>query len=331
MARIALAQGPGPTQPPQVSALRKKVRVLRNRLDGPEVRRARIMMDALRTSPVDVLAIGDSMWAFTAPYDEDQRHLAAMITHDLGSDIRMHGVVGAGYNANLIDAYLGLAQRGGFRPVVIVPLTLRLVTIAWGEHPNYTYRPAVNALNQMPGDIALRRIRKAVPPASASDFAAYDELEITAFGETARISDFRQRLKQPERFGLDREGREKLLYAFHHGEQILPDAPHLEAIRRLGRRIASMGSPVVAYETAVPVVRGEELHGPVFRSQTLDNQKVVRDAFQEGFGSPVEILRTGTIFSTDEFIDPEDASEHINAAGRLRLSDLIANAAKDAL
>ena len=193
---------------PRVSALRQRLRVVRNRLDNLEVRRARKMMGQLRESRVDVLAIGDSTWSFTAPYDEDQRHLAAMITHDLGSDISMYGVVGAGYNANLIDAYLGLAERGGFRPVVILPLTVRLVTVAWAEHPNYHYRGAVTAINKMPGDIPLARIRKAVKPPTPSDFAAYDKVEITAFGETAPIGEFRRRLKLPERFRLDYEASE---------------------------------------------------------------------------------------------------------------------------
>lgn len=331
MSHIEPAKELAPTPPPQVSDLRRRMRVLRNRLDGVEVRRARIMMDRLRKSQVDVLAFGDSMWVFTAPYDEDQRHLAAMITHELGSEITMHDVVGAGYNANLIDAYLGLAQRGGFRPVVIVPLTVRFLTVAWSEHPNYTYRGAVTAISEMPGDIPLWRIRKAVRSPSAADFEAYDKLEITTFGETAPIGDFRRRIKQPERYGLDREGREKLLYAFHHGEKVGPEAPSLEAIRQLGRRIASMGSPVVAYEEAVPVARGEELHGPVFRSQTLENQESLRDALQEGFGDTIEILRTGSTFSTEEFIDPEDACEHINAAGRLRLTELIVDATRQAL
>ena len=290
------------------------------------------MMRRLRESPPDVLVVGDSVWAYTAPYDEDQRLLAEMITHGLGSEITMDGPIGAGYNANLVDAYLGLAQRGGFRPrVVVVPLTERLVTVAWGEHPNYTYRGAVKAINRMPGDIPLWRIRKAVRPASAADFEAYDQLVITAFGETAPIGDFRRRLKQPETFGLDRAGREKLAYAFHHGEQVAPDAPRLEAVRKLGRRLASIGSPVVTYETAIPVVRGEELYGPVFRTQTLANQKAVRDALQEGYGDSLEILQTGASFSTEEFVDPEDGVEHYNAAGRLHLAELLVDAIKRAL
>ncbi|HET7735950.1 MAG TPA: hypothetical protein VFK52_08260 [Nocardioidaceae bacterium] len=323
--------GPEEAPEPQSSALRQRLRVVRNRLDNLEVRRARKMMRHLRENPVDVLAIGDSMWAFTAPYDEDQRHLAAMITHDLGSDVSMYGVVGAGYNAGLIDAYLGLAERAGYRPLLIVPLTVRLVTVAWAEHPNYSYRAAAAAISRMPGDIPLARIRKAVKPATARDFEAYDTIEITAFGETAPIGDFRRRLKQPERFGLDAAGREKLLYAFHHGEVVPDDSPYLELVRRLGRRVAGMGGRVVLYETAVPVVRGEELHGPVFRTQTLENQGRVRDAFQEGFGDAVEVLRTGAIFQTEEFIDPEDASEHLNALGRRRLSQLIVDATKRAL
>lgn len=320
-----------PVAPPQASGARRRARVLRNRLDNLEVRRARIMMERLRTGTVDVLAIGDSTWAFTAPYDEDPRHLAVMVADGLGDTTTMHAVVGAGYNANLIDAYLGLAQRGGFRPVVIVPLTVRLVTVAWGTHPNYTYRGAVSAIGQMPGDLPLRRIRKAVRPPSVADFDAYDSLTISAFGETAPIRDFRRRLKQPEAHGLDREGREKLLYAFHHGEQVAPDSVYLEAIRKMGRRIAGMGSPVVAYETPVPVIRGEELHGPEFRRRALANQESVRQAFREGFGGPVEILETGTIFPTEEFIDPEDASEHVNARGRSRLADLIVEATNRAL
>lgn len=332
MADTEPAEELAPTQPPQVSAMRRRARVLRRRLDNLEVRRARRMMARLRESPVDVLAIGDSVWAYTAPYDEDQRHLAEMIADNLGSEITMHAAVGAGYNANLIDAYLGLAQRGGFRPkVVVVPLTWRLVTVAWGEHPNYTYREAVKAINRMPGDIPLWRIRKAVRPASAGDFDAYDKIEITAFGETAPIGDFRRRLKQAERFGLDRAAREKLAYAFHHGERVAPDAPRLEAVRQMGRRIASMGSRVVTYETGLLLERGEELHGPVFRTQSLESHKAVRDAFQEGFGDSVEILQTGASFSTEEFIDPEDGVEHYNAAGRLHLTELIVDAIKRAL
>jgi hypothetical protein len=328
MQQTELAEEPAP---PQASLARRKARVLRNRLDNLEVRRARIMMKQLRSSSVDVLAIGDSTWTFTAPYDEDKRHLAAMITHGLGSTITMHGVVGAGYNANLIDAYLGLAQRGGFRPVVIVPLSVRLVTVAWAMHPSYTHAAAASALRGMPGDIPLWRIRKAVRRPSAADFAAYDDLTITAFGETAPIRDFRQRLKQPERYGLDREGREKLLYAFHHGERVDPDGPFLPAIRQLGRRIASMGCPVVAYETAIPVMRGEELHGSEFRVRAEENQELLRQAFREGLGGPGEILQTGMIFPTEEFIDPEDGSEHINAKGRLRLTELIVDATVRAL
>ena len=240
MAETEPADGLEEAPPPRDSVLRRKLRTVRRRVDNLEVRRARVMMRALRESPVDVLAIGDSMWAYTAPYDQDQRHLAAMITHGLGDEITMHGVVDAGYNANLIDAYLGLAQRGGFTPVLIVPLTVRRVTVAWGEHPNYTYRGAVQALSAMPGDIPLGRIRKAVRRPTVADFEAYDKLEITAFGETAPIGDFRLRLKQPERFGLDREGREKLLYAFHHGESIGPVLSHdlqehgCEAIHGIG-------------------------------------------------------------------------------------------------
>jgi len=330
-------QGYAETEPdeaplPQTSALRRRLRTVRSRVDNLEVRRARIMMRQLREAPVDVLAVGDSVWAFTAPYDEDQRHLAGMISGALGSGISMHAAVGAGYNANLIDAYLGLAQRGGFRPkVVVVPLTWRLVTVAWGEHPNYTYREAVQAINRMPGDIPLWRIRKAVRPASAAQFKAYDQVEITAFDETAPIGDFRRRLKQPERFGLDQAAREKLAYAFHHGEQVGPDAPRLEAVRQLGRRIASMGSRVVAYETGLLLERGEQIHGPAFRTQALANAKSLRDAFEEGFGGSAEILQTAASFSAEEFIDPEDGIEHYNAVGRLRLSELIADAVKRAL
>ena len=69
-------------------------------------------------------------------------------------------------------------------------------------------------------------------------------------------------------------------------------------------------------------------HGLVLRHRPGG---VLNSAYRFGAGENAEIIESGTIFSSGQFIDPRDATEHLNEVGRRTLADLIINAVKERL
>lgn len=312
------------------SAVVPKVKQLRDRLDDNEVRQARRLVRALRSGPPDVIAFGDSNWVFLADYDTDRRSLAGMIGDGLGPDVSFHVCAGAGYHPALMRPLVRLIQMHGARPVVIVPLCVRMTSAAWITHPKYSYAMAIEAIEQIDRTTPTWRIRRSAADAGPEAFARYGSTEITTWAGTQTIQDLRGPLLDPAAHGIDETERRRLLYAYHHGERLQPDQPTLHDVEALGRALAELGTDVVAFETTVPVDEGVALWGEQFRENAAHALGLMREAFRRGYGE-IDIIESGMAMSRSDFIDPADGSEHLNQHGRRRIADLIVERVRPAL
>lgn len=310
--------------------LRARYRARRtlDRLDNEPVRRARRMVKALRTDPPSVLYVGDSMLGFVAPYDADQRRLDAMVSDQLGADTSMHVVFGASFNADIIDAYLGLAKAQTHRPIVIVPVWVRGRLTPFVEHPVHGHKRAMRRMRQVNPTGPTWRIRGSWPRPTQKDF---DEFYAKPFpsllGDNLTVGDHVKAIGQAEREG-DETARRRALYAYHYGGLVTPAA--LEAVTQLGRTVRALACPTVVYQTPLPVETGTALLGPEFSEYCIKNLAAIDAAFRLGAGEEFEIIESGTSFSESEFIDPGDGSEHVNERGRKRLADMIVQGVKRA-
>lgn len=325
-------------RPPIVAQVRRtlaaraaKVRRLRDELDNKEVREARKLVRALRSGPPDLVLFGDSTWVFYAKYDTDQRNLAQMVLADLRPSVRTHVTMGAGYHAKPLTAFLHQIERSGARPVVVLPLVVRLHSVAWSTHPAYSYVDASARIESFPATTPTRRIRASIPPPGPADFETYGRQQIDTFAGTLPISALRDPLRDPDAHGLSRTDQERLLYAFHHGEPLEPGQSTMVEVEEMGRALRSLDVPVVAFHTPVPVEHGVELWGEAFRERLERNFEVLDEAFLRGFGSALPIQRTGLAFASSEFIDPADGTEHLNQIGRLRMCSMLLPAIEAAL
>jgi hypothetical protein len=306
------------------------VKEQRDRLDDREVRNARALVRALRgSSPPDIVAFGDSNWVFWAPYDEDPRSLGALLGEELGAGTSLHVCCGAGYHALLIAELLRLVADSGRRPVIVLPLCVRMAESAWRTHPNYAYDAPAAKIASFRADTPLWRMRAPAPEPTPADWARYESQVISTWAGTGPIAELREPLRDP-RSGLDETQRRRLLYAYHHGERLEPTMGSVQEVVRMGRALRSVGAPAVVFETTIPVDEGEALWGSQFRANAEHNLAVLRDALLEGYGEPLEILRTGVAFARDEFVDPADGTEHLNERGRRHMAGLLAAAVRAA-
>lgn len=308
---------------PVISRAAGRVRQKVALVDNPEVRKARALVRHARRSPGAILELGDSMVSWIAPYDSDRRPFHQMLRQSFGPETPMHVVHGGSYNPPLYDQYLRLIEGQQPPSLVILPLTPRVRTLPWIEHPAYGHQRAIHFLSTVDSTTPLRRIRKGFRPVPPEEFERFYARSFPTWAGDLTIGDYVRPLKGD---GLDEDEAAKLLYAYHHGGEIVPGAP-LEMVRELGDRLRRLGAPVVVYQTPVPVEKGVELHGPQFRELAERNFATLEDAFVSGYGD-IEILRTGLDVPTAHFIDWRDGSEHLNEHGRATIAAAVVDAAK---
>jgi hypothetical protein len=297
-------------------------------LDDVHVRRGRHLLRALRCpSPPDVVVFGDSCWVTVGRHEEDRRPLPEVLQAELRPDLVLHAAVGGGYHPVLQQAFVHLVDRSPARPVIVLPMLQRMRT-AWRLHPMYRFTEQAAILEQVDATMPVRSVRTVGHRPTAAEFAAFDATPMSTWAGDLTVGEHRNPLRS-RGSGLTDAERLRLLYAYHHGEALEPGGEALLQLRELGRRLRDLGAPVVAFQEPVPVDVGEELFGPPFRQRIVDNFTLMDEALTAGFpGLPV--LQTGLAFAREEFIDPSDATEHLNASGRLRLARLLADAVRAA-
>lgn len=309
---------------PVISRTADRVRRQIARVDNPEVRKARQLTRLARTGPLDILVLGDSAASFVAPYDADKRPLRRMFSDAFGPDVATHAVHGGSYNPLIFNEYVRMLEGQPTKPLVVLPLTVRVRTLPWIEHPLYGHKRASEFLAAVDATTPARKIRKGFAPPSAEEFAQFYARPFPTWAGDRTIGDYVGPLKRKEVTGDDAT---KLLYAYHHGGEIVTGAP-LDKVRELGERLRALGLPVVAYQTPVPVEKGAELHGSQFHELAEHNFAVIEQAFVSGYGD-VPVARTGLTAPTAHFIDWRDGSEHLNEHGRSVLTAALLDTAKE--
>ena len=302
----------------RIGQIAHKVRTQIGRVDNAEVRKARKMARLTRRGALDVAYLGDSTAIWVAPDDEDRRPLHQMIRDELELGSRMHAIYGGSYNPPLFSGVLRQIEARGGRPVILVPLCVRMSTEPWVKHPVHGHQAAATFLASLAPGTPAHRIRMGLPKPTPADWDRFHAIpHPTWAGESLVVGDYVSRLRGMAE--LD-ENWVRLLYAYHHGG-VIQEGP-LNVVTRMGEQLRELGLPTVAYQTPVPVEKGSEYYGPGFRELAEQNFERLNAAFHAGYG-PIDILETGTIFETREFIDYRDGSEHLNEHGRHRLAAAI--------
>lgn len=234
----------------------RKARAWRDQNFDPQVRQLRATVRLLRRGEIDVLFIADSSATFYAPTDVDQARLPQMLQRELGGDLKVHLLAGAGYHpavhAELVRILGTLEQR----PKVVVQSTA--IRTAGGarhivDHPEYGYQRSLERLRRIR---SARHLGSAWDPGlrrGAEDFDAFHAIEVDTRWKQARtIGEFRGKL-------VGRRGseevleRQQMLFDYFHGDTYLPDDPGPQAFRLLAQRLREYGVPVVQYWPPIPV------------------------------------------------------------------------------
>jgi hypothetical protein len=309
---------------------RLRVRKVLNQIDNEQVRRARGLLRSLRHNPPDVVFFGDSTASFVGPLDGDQRRLRTMLDDGLGSKVVFRTIDGPSFSADIIDAYLRLLSIAIRPPVVVLPLWIRGRFPPWIEHPVHGHKQAISYIRSIDRNQPSWRVHARIPRPTPAQFDEFANLPYATFLGEALVGDYLSKIRSSRRAG-DPEEAIRMLYAYHHGGLLTEDSPELSAVVRLGRTVAQLGCQAVVYQTPSPFEMGSHLWGEEMAQRTTASFEALNSAYRSGAGTEAEVIESGMMFSSDQFIDPSDATEHLNQDGRLPLAKLIVSAVRERL
>ncbi|MDO7867853.1 hypothetical protein [Nocardioides jiangxiensis] len=309
---------------PAMDAFRT-ARGVRDEYVDPQVRQLRSVVAEMRAGQIDVLILGDSTTTFFGRDDADPRRLPEMLQAELGRDVRLRLVAGAGYHPGLYAEFVRVLGTLEQRPrAVVVSRAIRTsgrVTHV-ARHPEYGYERSIAALAAIrDADSRMRAFSRANRRTEA-ETAAFHALEVETRWQQARtIGEFLEKVRG-RRGGAEDIDQQRALFDYFHGETFTER--HVDRARLLGERLRAYGVPVVHYWPSIPWQRGETYFPGEFRAHCEQNFAVLRPAFDDALGD-LGLTAEGP-FDTpdDEFIDAADGSEHWNDKGRARIAKQLA-------
>jgi hypothetical protein len=205
-----------------------------------------------------------------------------------------------------------------------VPFCVRLGTLPWNRHPYFARRESIDYMASVDLSRAPRHIRAVFPRSTQEAYSEHMARRHPTWAGDLTVGEYVKPLKAVATSGLTELEAERLRYAYHHGGVV--EQSYLDSVSSMAEGLKALGCPVVAYRTPVPVQRGSEFFGEPFRELAEHNFEQMEKAYRGVLGAGATVLQTGTISGSDEFLDPTDASEHLNQRGRLRVAEHIVQA-----
>jgi hypothetical protein len=305
-----------------------RARVLAGRLDDPDVRRARRMVRLFRRHPPDVLNLSDSTdyaWNLTG----DRRTVGEMLS-ELLAPATVHTVAGGGYHPGIHDALARLVPVDRPPRVLTFSLAVRVSTTpAWFAHPVHAHRPQIAKLLEFDSDTPPWRIRGGCAPPTPQDWAEFEKVRHPTLLGDLTVHDYMKVLRGQGAF--QRPEYLRYLVGYHHTNRFDPDTfEGMPMLDEFAKTVNDLGCPVVMYQPPICMEVGEELFGDAFREVVTHNVDTLAAEMTNRI-ERARLVPSSFAFTKDEFHDPHDGTEHVNAAGRMKHARMIAEEIRKAL
>ncbi len=270
---------------------------------------------------VAVVLFGDSVSKRTADEDSDKRTLQKMVEHELSlKKISANYFSGKGFHLRLFRHFISAMRENDKKPaLVVIPINIRCFSPQWMYHPHWQFEKEIRTF-----------CKKFMIPYTGP---------ITKFPDTSKkywkmpmschesnystIGDFMKIIKKKD--GLDeneRLFRLKQLFIFHYLYKLSSDNDRLCSLNTL---IKENNFRLLLYFTPLNYSGGEDLLGSVFSDIIEENKKIIMNTVVRDQAVNNIVIKDHTkLLDSTYFFSRHDPTEHLNEAGRKRLSKLLA-------
>jgi hypothetical protein len=273
----------------------------------------------------DLLVFGDSAMFWTTPSDADHRHLVEMIRDELGPRTTFEALVGPGYNARIVMAFLtALPDRRSQPKVVVVPASVMMSQTHWLAHPEVGYEAMSAELRAIVAGNG-RRPRRLVQHDTEEAVADWERRPAPSlFGARRTVGELRLITNAVPATRWQKVVRIRHLMDFYNAERFEPDSVGVRIIAEMAAMLGGLELPAIAY---IPPINYEILVstlGTGAREHAQRNAELLEAAFRSECGELGTVINGIFDSPADEYIDPV----HLSPVGRARFAAQIADAAR---
>ncbi len=274
----------------------------------------------------DLLVFGDSAMFWTTPTDTDHRHLVEMVRDELGSATTFEALVGPGYNARIVMAYLSALPHCRSRPkVVIVPASVMMSQSHWLSHPEVGYELMSAELRTIINGNGRKRPRRLVQHDTEEAVATWERQPAPSlFGARRTVGELRLITNAVPATRWQKAVRIRHLMDFYNAERFEPDSLGVTIVGEMAAMLRELEIPSIAY---IPPINHEVLVatlGAKAKEHVARNATLIEAAFRAQCGELGTVVNAIFESPATEYIDPV----HLSPAGRLRFAARIADAAR---
>jgi hypothetical protein len=279
---------------------------------------------------------GDSVVERVSRDDVDQTSLGQMVANRLRGRYTTHVI---SYSAYRPEIYLALSRTlasARKKPaLILLPINLRSFSPQWDWNPSFDFEREISAINRYNADPEKKMIRM-VPtnqiPIGFWKRRAFLRRKVHyPFSGFTRVGDFVDTIANKPKHPRDIDLRWKQIFIFHYLYRLEAGHRQLTALQALLALLRESDIPVASYLTPINYQAGVRHVGKEFRALVTEN---IATLVQRMAGQPLTVvsdtlyrgprltLADWTFWLTEDyFFHRNEPTEHLNQAGRDKLSD----------
>jgi len=269
---------------------------------------------------VSVVLFGDSVSKRIAREDRDKRTLQIIMEQELSiRKISANYFSGKGFHLRLFMHFISAMRKNDKKPdLVVIPVNLRCFSPQWMYHPRWQFEKDLRIFCKK---FMIPYSRPIIKFPDTSD--EYRKMPISCHGSNhSTIGDFMKIIKKKE--GLDENEtlfRKQQLFIFHYLYKLSSDNDRLCSLDML---IKENNFNLLLYFTPLNYSGGEALLGDAFSASVEENKKFIMQTIARDQAVKNVVTKDySKLFDAAYFFSEHDPTEHLNEAGRKKLSKLL--------
>ena len=291
------------------------------------------LLDSFNTdaTPPDVLLFGDSVYQRVANEDIDRRKLVEMVPDALAPHYRVLPITRQSYHPRFYYQIIRAIEVMRNRPsVVILPVNIRSFSPQWDLRPSWQYSEEIEALESFvanPAGGAVRIKQRLKNETTLAEEEAYRSTPVAyALSPFRTIGEFLDIIDSQTLTEEDKAFRKKQIFIFHYMHPLDDSHRNFIALKEMLNLLQRLKIRALFYITPINMEAGIRIVGQEFKEQVQANIRLISDLIQPHTkNGMIRYADWSFEMSAENFFHDSFATEHLNQAGRLALTQWIAS------
>lgn len=275
--------------------------------------------------------LGDSVLLRTAREDVDNRCLGQLFCDELSSVLSSCWVAHSAYHMEVYYHLIRfIIKHTETPPLIVLPINLRSFSPQWQYYPDYQFRQEIAFLQAaFEGREDYSVFSGEIDIDSNDAFEEYDQHPVDSLSTLTKIGEFRLLINAEPKTAAQKQFRYRQIFMLHYLCKLREMNERLRYLTFILNETHQSQSKILIYLTPANYQAGVRFVGSEFERIVAQNVGIIENVISKHKGgSDVVFLDEARSFASNLFFQEDNATEHLNEAGRKKMASILVNHVK---